>query len=67
MAIKVANNQSLTAITAFPSAVSGGSMTLLETQTASSYSTITFYSGIDSTHKEDIFKSYEIQPSQELM
>ena len=34
MAIKVANNQSLTAITALPSAVSGGAMTLISTQTA---------------------------------
>ena len=32
MAIRVANNQSLTAITALPSGVSGGAMTLLETQ-----------------------------------
>ena len=52
MAIKVANNQSLTAITALPAAVSGGAMTLLETQTASSSSTISFTSGIDSTYKE---------------
>ena len=42
MAIKVANNQSLTAITALPSAVSGGAMTLISTQTASSSSTISF-------------------------
>ena len=40
MAIKVANNQSLTAITALPSAISGGAMTLLETQTASSSATL---------------------------
>ena len=52
MAIKVANNQSLTAITALPAAVSGGAMTLLETQTASSSSTIQFTSGIDDTYKE---------------
>ena len=52
MAIKVANNQSLTAITALPAAVSGGAMTLLETQTASSSSTISFTSGIDDTYKE---------------
>ena len=50
MAIKVANNQSLTAITALPSAVSGGAMTLLETQTASSAATLSFTSGIDSTY-----------------
>ena len=52
MAIKVANNKSLTAITALPAAVSGGAMTLLETQTASSSSTISFTSGIDDTYKE---------------
>ena len=60
MAIKVANNQSLTAITALPTAVSGGAMTLLETQTASSSSTISFTSNIDSTYKEYVFKFYDI-------
>ena len=63
MAIKVANNQSLTAITALPSAVSGGAMTLLETQTASSSSTISFTSNIDSTYDEYVFKFYDIHPA----
>ncbi len=63
MAIKVANNQSLTAITALPAAVSGGAMTLLSTQTASSSATISFTSGIDSTYKEYIFKFIDIHPS----
>ena len=63
MAIKVANNQSLTAITALPSGVSGGAMNLLETQTASSSSTISFTSNIDSTYKEYIFKFYNIHPA----
>ena len=63
MAIKVANNQSLTAITALPAAVSGGAMTLLETQTASSSSTISFTSNIDSTYKEYVFKFIDIHPS----
>ena len=67
MAIKVANNQSLTAITALPSAVSGGTLNLLSTQTASSSSTITFDSGIDSTYKEYIFKYYDIHPSEGVM
>ena len=62
MAIKVANNQSLTAITALPSAVSGGAMTLLETQTASDTATISFTSNIDSTYKEYVFKFYDIHP-----
>jgi hypothetical protein len=64
MAIKVANNQSLTAITALPAAVSGGAMTLLETQTASSSGTISFTSNIDSTYKEYIFKFYDVHPSE---
>ena len=63
MAIKVANNQSLTAITALPAAVSGGAMTLLETQTASSSATISFTSNIDSTYDEYVFKFYNIHPS----
>jgi len=63
MAINVANNQSLTAITALPASVSGGAMTLLETQTASSSSTISFTSGIDSTYDEYVFKFYDIHPA----
>ena len=65
MAIKVANNQSLTAITALPAAVSGGAMTLLSTQTASSSATISFTSGIDSTYDEYVFKLINIHPSGE--
>ena len=63
MAIRVANNQSLTAITALPSAVSGGAMTLLETQTASGSATISFTSNIDDTYDEYVFKFYDIHPS----
>jgi len=63
MSINVANNNSLSAITALPSAVSGGAMTLLETQTASSSSTISFTSNIDSTYKEYVFKFYDIHPA----
>ena len=63
MSIKVANNKSLSAITALPSAVSGGAMTLLETQTASSSATIDFTSGIDSTYDEYIFKFIDVHPS----
>ena len=65
MAIKVANNQSLTAITALPTAVSGGAMTLLSTQTASSSATISFTSGIDTTYDEYVFKLINIHPSGE--
>ena len=42
-----------------------GAMTLLSTQTASSSSTISFTSGIDSTYKEYIFKFYDIHPSND--
>ena len=62
MAINVANNQSLTAITALPSAVTGGAMTLLTTETASSSATITFDSNIDDTYDEYVFKFYDINP-----
>ena len=67
MAIKVANNQSLTAITALPAAVSGGAMNLLETQTASSSSTISFTSGIDSTYDEYVFKFKDIHPATDAV
>ena len=63
MAIRTANNQSLTEITAVPSAVALGGMVLLETQTASSDSTISFTSNIDSTYKEYVFKFINIHPS----
>ena len=59
MAIRTANNQSLTEITAFPSGVSGGSLVLLETATASGDATISFTSGIDSTYKEYVFRFYD--------
>ena len=63
MAINVANNQSLTAITAMPSGVAGGAMTLLATQTASSSATLSFTSGIDSTYDSYVFKFYDIHPA----
>ena len=65
MAIRTANNQSLTEITAFPSAVAPGGLVLLETQTASSSATIDFTSNIDSTYKEYIFKFIDIHPSND--
>ena len=63
MAIKVANNQSMTGITALPSAVSGGAWTLLSTQTASSSATISFTSGLDDTYDAYCFRFYNIHPS----
>jgi len=65
MAIKVANNQSLTAITSIPASITGGAMTLLETQTASSSDTIDFTSGIDSTYKEYIFVGIDVHPASD--
>jgi len=63
MALKVANNQSLTAITALPSAVTGGAITLLATETASSSATITFDSSIDDTYDEYIFTFIDVHPA----
>ena len=63
MAINVANNNSLSAITALPAAVSGGAMTLLATETASSSSTISFTSGIDDTYKEYQIHFMDVHPS----
>ena len=63
MALKFANNNSLSAITSVPSGVGWGSLNLISTQTASSSSTISFTSGIDSTYDEYVFKFYDIHPS----
>ena len=60
MAINLANNNSLANITALPSSISGGAMTLIQTQTASSSSAISFTSGIDSTYDEYVFKFIDI-------
>ena len=62
MALKTANNQSMTAITALPSGVSAKSMILLATETASSDSTLSFTSNIDSTYDEYVFKVYDFNP-----
>ena len=56
MALNFANNNSLSAITSLPASISGGGMTLISTQTASSSSTISFTSGIDNTYNEYVFK-----------
>ena len=65
MSINVCNDRSMASITSLPSGVSGGSLVLLETQTASSSSTISFTSNIDSTYKEYIFKFIDIHPASE--
>ncbi len=43
----------------------GGSMALISTQTASSSSTISFTSGLDSTYKEYIFKFFNMHPAND--
>ena len=63
MALNFANNNSLSAITSLPASISGGGMTLISTQTASSSATINFTSGIDSTYKEYIFKFINVHPA----
>jgi len=63
MALLFANNNSLSAISAKPSGLSGGSMNLIATQTASGSSTISFTSGIDSTYDEYVFTFINMHPS----
>ena len=63
MALNFANNNSLSAITSLPASISGGGMTLIQEQTASSSATISFTSGIDSTYDEYVFKFINIHPS----
>ena len=65
MAIKVAVNRALTAITALPTAAAlvNGNLTLLTTATASSSATLDFTSSIDSTYDSYLFKFIDIHPS----
>jgi len=63
MALNFCNNNSLSAITAIPSGISGGALNLISTQTASSSANLSFTSGIDSTYKEYVFKFINIHPS----
>ena len=65
MSINVCNDRSMASITSLPSGVSGSSLVLLSTQTASSSSTIDFTSDIDSTYKEYIFKFISIHQSDD--
>ena len=63
MALNFANNNSLSAITSLPASISGGGMTLISTQTASSSANVSFTSGIDDTYDEYVFKFYDIHPA----
>jgi len=63
MALNFATNNSLSAITTIPASISGGGLNLISTQTASSSSSLSFTTGIDSTYKEYVFKFINIHPS----
>ena len=63
MALNFANNNSLSAITTLPASISGGGMTLISEQTASSSATIDFTSGIDSTYDSYVFKFINSHPA----
>ena len=65
MAIKTANNQSMTAITSLASGVSAKSLILLATETASSSATVSFTSNIDDTYDEYVFKFINIHPEND--
>ena len=64
MAIKAANDKSMSNITALPSGVSAKSLILISTQTASSSATISFTSGIDSTYKEYQVHAINVHPEE---
>jgi len=55
-------NASVSAVTSFANA-SGGTLTLLSTQTASASATISFTTGLDSTYDEYIFKFINCHPA----
>ena len=63
MALNFANNNSLSAITTLPASISGGAMTLISEQTASSSATLDFTSGIDSTYDSYVFKFINCHPA----
>ena len=65
MSVLFCNNNSMSAITSVPSGVIGGSMVLISTQNASSSSTISFDSNIDSTYKEYVIKYINVHPSSD--
>ena len=62
MSIVTLNDRAVRSVTAFGSA-NTGSMVFISKQTASSSSTISFTSGIDSTYKEYLFTFKNIHPS----
>jgi len=65
MSIVKLNNRGVKDATAFGSISSLGELIFISKQTASSSSTISFTSGIDSTYKEYLFFFYNIHPSND--
>ena len=65
MSINVCNDRSMASITSLPSGVSGSSLVLLSTTTASSSATIDITSDIDSTYKEYQFHFIDIHPASD--
>ena len=63
MALKFANNQSLTSVTALPSAVPTDNLILISSQTASNSANISFTTGLNGTYDLYEFKFINIQPS----
>jgi hypothetical protein len=63
MALTKISNQSLSSITSLPATLPTGALTLLSTQTASSSTSISFTSGLDSTYNSYIFKYINIHPA----
>jgi hypothetical protein len=60
MALNFANNNSLSAITLLPASISGGGMTLISEQTASSSASLQF--SLDDSYDSYIFKFINIHP-----
>jgi hypothetical protein len=63
MALKFANNQSLTSTTALPSAVPTDNLILISTQTASNSSSVSFTTGINGTYDEYQFHFINCHPA----
>ena len=63
MSINVCNDRSMASITSLPSGVTGSSLVLISTTTASSSSTVDITSGIDSTYKEYQVHFTDVHPA----
>ena len=62
MSINVCNDRSMASITSLPSGVTGSSLVLLSTTTASSSATVDITSDIDSTYKEYQVHFFDVHP-----